>query len=128
MSHRQFYLSNYWNKTPDEPPEFQYNCSWCGQIVEAGKDRCPRCKYPYLKITHCWNLEIEMATRMDRGFSNNEILAQILKNQIKIMDYIEHEYSKEYSKDCVVSRLIKDDIIRTDYMRMFLDEKSSKTI
>ena len=60
-----------------------------------------------------------MATKLDNGFSNEEILSQILRNQINIMRYIGQQYDDEW----VVKRLLDDDITRTEYMRTYLDER-----
>lgn len=119
MTYRQRHLANYFNEKPDDPPKFSYNCSYCGEKVDAGIDRCPKCQFPYLQKTHTHNVELEMVTKWDRGISQNEILSQILRNQMHIMEYIR----EKYGKDWVVRRLMEDDITRTEYMRMYLDGK-----
>lgn len=119
MTYRQRHLANYFHTKPDKPPEFSYECSYCGEKVSAGIDRCPQCQFPYLKKTHSHNVELEMVTQFDRGISRDEVLAQILRNQMYIMQHI----SEQYGKDWTVRKLMEDDITRTEYMRMYLDGK-----
>jgi len=119
MTHRKNYLMKYFHSKPDKPPKFNYKCSWCGETVKGGVDRCPHCKFPYITKTHVSNIKLEMATKLDSGFSNEEILSQILRNQINIMQYIGQQYDDEW----VVKRLLDDDITRTEYMRTYLNER-----
>ena len=123
MTHRESHLHKYFYQKPDEPTKFNYKCSWCGAEVEAGIDRCPRCNFPYKVETHTNNIELEMATKLDTGFSNDEILIQILRNQMKIMDYIGYKYRETYGEKAICKRLLDDDITRTEYMALFLDER-----